>query len=199
MPYLTKEEFAAKILCSPHRGIINDHILSGIPYAFRENPADFGLLKDKLAQGLQMGSEDITIIGSGCTGLSLDPDKFGAPFGAKSDIDVVVVNPALFDRCWLKLCALTRPSLNWSTSDTQNIKEHRSGNVFYGFLKMKYLAGILQPEAFTWNRAFKGLSQYPPLASLDINGRLYRTWDHVRLHQMYSLDLIKRKLEKQPS
>jgi hypothetical protein len=192
MPYLTKDQFAAMVRDNPHREIVEQQIFAGIPFAFRDAPADFDLLRNELAAGLKLDESNITVIGSGRTGFSLDPDKFGAPYGPHSDLDVAVVSNVLFDRCWLKLCALTRPSLTYDARTREIIKEHRQSNVFYGFMKMSHLVGVLAPESYDWNRAFKGLSRQPRLAGLDIKGRLYRTWDHVRLHQLYSLDCIGR-------
>jgi hypothetical protein len=177
---------------SSHREIVEQYILQGVPFAFRNAPSDFALLQSELAAGLKLEEADITVIGSGRTGFSLDPEKFGAPYGPHSDLDVAVVNGALFDKCWLKLCALTRPSLNYDARTREIISEHRQSNLFYGFLKMSHLASVLSPEGYDWNRAFKGLSRQPRLAGLDIKGRLYRTWDHLRLHQLYSLDSISR-------
>jgi hypothetical protein len=194
MPWPTKDEFIELLRTRTPLDIVNEHLLTGTPYAFKAAPEQYELLRTTLATALRIQTEDITVVGSGRIGFSLDPGRFGNPFApATSDIDTVVVSEVLFDSAWHQLCSRGRSVLGLTPNTQQAIKQHRMGNIFNGYIEPDRLAGALTLSP-TWFRTFRGLARMPNLAPLDIQGRLYRTWDHVRYHQIYSLIGIKTQL-----
>jgi len=72
----------------------------GIPFAFRDNPGLYEIIRDWIANRLCIHPKELTLIGSGRQGCSLaPPPKMGKKFDEKSDLDWSAVSPRLFDRC----------------------------------------------------------------------------------------------------
>ena len=70
----------------------------GIPYAFRELPALYEVVRSWLGENLNIHPKEISIIGSARTGQSIAPKKLGKCFGPHSDMDFFVVSSDLFNR-----------------------------------------------------------------------------------------------------
>jgi hypothetical protein len=189
MAYPSKDEFADLLNSRNHQKIVDELLVAGIPFAFQESPADYDTLRGTLSTALHLISDNITVIGSGRIGFSLSPEKYGVPFSSQSDLDVVVVSPELFDRAWLDLLTLGRKYFGLQKTVQTWIDTHKENNIFWGFILPDRLPGVVS-LSLSWFRAFKGLGRSPSLAGRDVNGRLYRTWDHVHVHQLHSLRKI---------
>lgn len=70
----------------------------GIPFAFRDTPALYEQIRFWLASRLAIDPKEITLVGSARLGQSLAPNKLGAPFSPKSDLDLTTVSSSLFER-----------------------------------------------------------------------------------------------------
>jgi hypothetical protein len=72
----------------------------GIPFAFREKPGLYEVVRDWIAIRLSIHPKQLTLIGSSRHGFSLaPPPKRGRRFDEKSDLDWSAVSPELFDHC----------------------------------------------------------------------------------------------------
>lgn len=72
----------------------------GIPFAFREKPGLYEVVRDWVANRLSIHPKQLTLIGSGRQGSSLaPPPKTGKRFDGESDLDWSAVSQELFDRC----------------------------------------------------------------------------------------------------
>jgi hypothetical protein len=195
MPYPTKDEFIGLLKTRKHSELVDEYLLTGIPYAFDSIPASYDLLKTTLAAEFRSGPDDISVVGSGRIGFSLDPEKYGNPYTPNvSDIDTIVVNSKMFDIAWYQMCSKRSRSilsLEWRVKES--LAEHRRNNIYFGYIQPDRLTGAITLSPL-WFRTFKGLARIPALAPFDIHGRLYRTWEHVKIHQLYSLDSIVSKL-----
>ena len=69
----------------------------GIPFAFVECPVLYDSVRLWLGKRLNVHAKEISITGSGRTGESLNPQRTGKPFDAKSDLDLFVVSGKLFN------------------------------------------------------------------------------------------------------
>src|ERR1700684_3928095 len=98
MPYITKDDLLKMLKERRRSEIVENHLLGGLPYIFRDNPAAYKNFVETLSGQFATPVENIGIIGSARTGFSLDPDKFGTPFSAASDVDTIVVNAERFDK-----------------------------------------------------------------------------------------------------
>jgi hypothetical protein len=192
MPYLTKDDLLSMLKERRQLEVVNDHLISGIPYVFRNSPRAHQEFTETLASQLQTPDADICIIGSARTGFSLDPDKFGTPFSIASDVDTIVVNSAMFDKAWSELYGLGIRLYSLSTRVQSAYHRHRTNNLFYGFIQPDALPGIVGIAAY-WFRTLQGLGRIREIADHEVNARLYRTWEHARAHQLYSLEEITTK------
>jgi hypothetical protein len=74
-------------------------LTEGLPSAFLTSPAVYEDLRGWLASRLNVHPKEITLIGSARIGYSLaPPPEFGRPFDVKSDLDLSIVSPSLFQR-----------------------------------------------------------------------------------------------------
>jgi hypothetical protein len=91
--------------------ILDTYYHSGAPYVFGGNADAYGLFRRSLANeissafGIGCHPHQLVICGSAHLGFSAAPnEKFGTPFSfSKSDVDVAVLLPELFDRWWFEL------------------------------------------------------------------------------------------------
>jgi len=193
MPYPSKDEFSELLDSRDHAKIVEELLIAGVPFAFRDSPADYDTLRTTLGVALRLSSDAMTVIGSGRIGFSLAQEKFGAPFSPKSDLDVVVVSAELFDKHGSTFCGSVAGICSLQKTVQSWIDTHKESHIFWGFILPDRLPGAVAISPI-WFRTFRGLARNPSLAGRDVNGRLYRTWDHVHVHQLYSLRKIQQNL-----
>lgn len=194
MTYLSKEQFAHLLKTENHDSIVRAHIFGGTPFVFRDRPEDSELLFQHLSGKLRIRRDDWTIIGSAKTGFSVAPEKYGQPFRAESDIDVVIVSENLFDAIWLDLLRFPRYRLRQlRDSDQDRVRRHEY-EVYWGRVWPHQLLSV-SSKAVGWIDAFRSTSQIPQLAYHEIRGRLYRTWEHAHIYHLYGLRHLARRLE----
>jgi len=193
MTYPSKDEFSDLLNSRDHTKIVDEILVAGIPFAFRDSPADYDVLRTTLGTALHLSADSMTVVGSGRIGFSLSPEKYGTPFLPESDLDAVVVSAEMFDVAWFDLLRLGRKYLNLRKQVQSWVDAHRENHVYFGFIIPDRLPGAVAVSP-TWFRTFRGLARNPSLAGRDVNGRLYRTWDHVYVHQLYSLRRIQQGL-----
>lgn len=172
-----------------------------VPFVFEPKPAEWDTFRTVLVDNLGCAAADISVVGSARLGLSLKPDMNLRAFTDKSDIDVVVVNAALFDALWLALLAAAYPRPPVTERLGPWLKERRN-ELYTGYvtplalrLDPKIYGAKAQPVLETrtlWFNALKEASRYPPRRHEDINGRLYRSWDHAELYHVSSLGALRR-------
>jgi hypothetical protein len=189
MSYPTREEFVTLLSERSHIEIVEEHLIKGVPFAFRDNAALYERLLQTLSHDLELGANSITLVGSGRIGFSLSPHTFGTPFSVESDLDILIVSEDLFDAAWFDMVRLGRKYFSLETKVRNWVTAHRTNNVFWGFIEPGRLPGVVH-FAGNWFRTFHGLSRHQELARRDVSGRLYRTWDHVRIHQLHTLRKI---------
>jgi hypothetical protein len=187
--------------------VTHDFVLSGPVYAFLRRPSDMDLLRSHLVSRLGVAAEKIVVVGSAKTGFSLAPESFPRAFNIRSDIDVVVVDPTLFDTYWA-ICLewyYPRRIETLPQADYDWLKRRRS-DVFWGRFEPHYMryegltvSEVLRPlRTLTtkWFNAFRSLSTYGQFRGRDIKGRLYRTWEHATAYHADGLRQIKTNLQR---
>ena len=128
-------------------------------------------------------------------GSALTPDKFGAPFSERSDVDVIVVSEELFDHSWVDMLTNRRkPWLSLKRITRTYVNEHRERfHIYNGFIYPSLVAEALTIGE-SWTTTFNGLSRIPPLSSRSIGGRLYRTWEHARQYHRRGLEQVRSRI-----
>jgi hypothetical protein len=197
-PFPTKDDFASLLRERSLQEVLDTYFLRGTPFVFRESEAAYDLLKEVLAQSLKITKDSVTMIGSGRVGFSLDPDRFGVPFSDKSDLDIVVVSESMFDGAWLDMLRLGRKYLTLDRGVKRWLEAHRGNHIYWGFVVPDKLPGVVKIST-DWFATFRGLARFTEFARYEVKGRLYRTWEHAKIHQLDALGKIKRKLEPRES
>jgi len=202
MPFLRIDEFRKLLQEKTLDDILDEHIFGGVPYVFRSRPTNTDTLYDHLSKRLGVDAKNITIVGSAKVGFSLSPDNFPRRFTASSDIDVLVIDERLFDMVWTTMlkwhyprrtAGLPRADGDWA--------RHRRREIYWGWFSPEEIKfeGLSFPEVLkpvrdistSWFDAFRTLSHFVEFTSRDVNGRLYRSWDHARLYHLDGLRQVR--------
>jgi hypothetical protein len=88
---------------SPHaeiEAIARLWLSEGIPFAFKDLPVLYEVIRAWIANRLSVHPKEVTLIGSGRQGSSIvPPPKTGKPFDKESDLDWSVISEPLFMKC----------------------------------------------------------------------------------------------------
>jgi hypothetical protein len=200
------ERFKQRMANEELANIVKTAMFEGTPYVFRDEPANFALLRQHIADGLKVSAEMITVIGSAKLGFSASPDTFARAFTEESDIDVIVVDKPVFDRFWHTLLQWSLP-LRGSKLMYNDFKwkQERMEDVYSGwfvpseikFDRIPY--AVLEPIRrlkTSWFNTFRSLSRYSQFAGRDVNGRLYRSWEHATLYHVDGLRRVQKMLKR---
>jgi hypothetical protein len=194
MPYYpTSAEFEKLLRTTNIEEVLYKHVLEGFPYAFRDSETAYTKLRQHLSTVLEVPLRDLTIVGSGRIGFSLDPVQFGRPFSDTSDLDVVVVSAPLFDSTWMEFILPKYRDYNLTNREQRRLKEHKK-YIYWGNIRPDWLPGATQISR-KWLEAFRGLAKYPEFARRDVNGWLFRSWWHVHLYYSRSLKQLANQLK----
>jgi hypothetical protein len=156
-------------------------------------------------QGLALG--DVRVVGSGRHGFSTHPRARFKAFDDDSDIDVVVVNEAIFDKVWISLLVAAYPRLAANREigrwDVPGREELFAGWLTPTAIHMDWrIIGArgtpLSQFKLRWFNALKLAAGHSTKPHHDITGRLYRTWRHAELYHLYSIGQLRRSLERAP-
>lgn len=173
------------------------------PYVFTPEPTKWDTFRDVLVSRLQVSRENIRVVGSARFGFSLKPWNNLRSFSDTSDIDVIIVSSSMFDHLWLALlnAAYPRPPV---IQKLGGWRATRRNEVYTGWLtplEIHLDARIFGSKAkpvlefnTRWFNSFKEASRHPPRRHKDVNGRLYRTWEHAELYHLDSLAALRKSL-----
>lgn len=174
------------------------------PFVFGPSPEKWDLFRDELVTGLEISRSDIRIVGSARLGFSLKPGHNLKSFQETSDIDVLVVNAALFDRLWLALLAAAYPRAPVVNTLPGGWLRQRRNELYTGWLTPLHIrldirifgnkAKPVLDLKTRWFNALKQASRHPRRRHEDVTGRLYRSWEHAELYHLHSLGQLRKTL-----
>ena len=203
MSPLSVNEFKEILLHQELERVVEEHIFAGDPYVFLSRMEEFDNLLNHLCSTLGITHrENIKVVGSAKVGFSLNPDSFGRRFSEKSDIDIIIVDCNLFDKVWEILLKWNYPRRFRLIGNDKNWAKERMEDLYWGWFRPEKIrfSGLSFPETLKplrdistlWFSAFRSLSQVSGFTGLEVNGRLYRTWEHALL---YHVDGLRKILE----
>ncbi len=173
------------------------------PFVFDQKPDAWGAFCGEVGQDLGVVPADIRIVGSARFGFSLRPGNNLKAYSETSDIDVAIVNSDLFDTLWHGLLKAVYPRPPMPHRLGGWLRE-RQKEVYTGWLTPleirldRRIYGERARELFDlntrWFNAFKKASHHPTRRYEDINGRLYRTWQHADLYHLHSIRSLRKAL-----
>jgi hypothetical protein len=185
-------DFKASILRDGIEAAASTHLMDRIPFVFNNDWELYRTWKRKLAKLIEVDPLNITIIGSGGIGFSLNPHKDFRPFSDKSDIDVAVVSEYHFAIAWRALRALKLPDVR-TFKDREAVKEHRTNYIYWGVIATDKVLHYL-PFVRPWTEAVASMTGERPTEEREIKIRLYRDYDALRSYHMNGLETLKATL-----
>ena len=166
-------------------------LAEGVPYAFRNCPAIFEVIRGWLGKRLDVHPKEITLIGSARIGYSLaGGSEFGREFNKSSDLDFSIISPSLFDRLvrasdlFLKDYenGYIRPKNNHQKQLWEENFKFAERNIRKGFLDSKKIpnykrysaAQIINDSMWRLKKNLEITSEAPKVR--DASVRVYRDW-----------------------
>lgn len=185
---------------------MRQYVFGGAPYAFRGKPSSMQRLTDHLCGNMNIAADDVAVVGSAKIGFSLSPDNFPRRFSRYSDIDVVIINGAMFDEFWHSMLRWNYPRRYSLSGVDWDWSKRRRNELYWGWFRPDAIRfeGLSYPDVLkpirnfstTWFNAFQSLSLIPDFSSRKVGGRLYRTWEHALRYHADGLEQIKRISEE---
>lgn len=153
---------------------------------------DFKML---VSDALDIGFNNVVMVGSGKIGFSLSPEKFLKPFtdegDNKSDIDIAIISPQLFDCFW----RLFRASYNVTNKKYYG---YISRGIYRGYISDTDLMNI-DGCRVAWmelsNKATKNL-QRSMYFKHEVHYRIYRDWKDLEEYHIQAIEQLKGELNR---
>lgn len=145
--------------------------------------------KHYVANSLGINFNNISIVGSAKTGVSLSPDKEFKTFDDDSDLDLVLVSPTLFYKFWDAYLDLYREKKSFGYKFV-------TSNIFRRFISIKRP----DPNHLTFKNWIEKVEKfnkdYQVLFNIecDINYRIYDSWESVEKYHFKGIDELKEKV-----
>ncbi len=151
---------------------------------------DFKML---VSDAMHIGFNNVVMVGSAKIGYSLSPNKFLKTFtdegDSKSDIDIAIISPYLFEHFW----KLFRASYD-VTND--GLYKYISRGIYRGYISDRHLCDIEECRV-EWlamsNEATKQL-QRKLYFKHEIHYRIYRDWKDMEEYHIQSIEQLKGKV-----
>ncbi|UTV29013.1 hypothetical protein [Photobacterium atrarenae] len=193
---INKIELKKLILENKPLDFCRSHLFDQNVYIF-ENSEELGVkgeyhdFKCEIGNALNTSPNNIAIVGSGKFGFSMNPTKdIFKDFNRKSDLDVVIACPQIFEKTWWQL----RKSYY---SNQIEVRESHANDIFSKFLvvndKMEYKSThmretitLLEEMKKNINRSFR--------IKRKINYRIYSNWLDVESYHEFGVGLLKNVL-----
>jgi len=183
------EEFRNAIRTGDLRRHVNDFFLFPRPFLFAGRDDLYNEFRHEISSALGVPGRAIAFVGSAQLGFSLNPNYLGRPFGAHSDVDIVIVSAPHFDQAWLELNALTPAEWKLDRLSRERMDRCRQ-DVFWGYVRLWQLPRRLT-IAREWIPILDRLSSDARFGPRQMAGRLYRTWSQVEVSYAFSLQALR--------
>jgi hypothetical protein len=159
---------------------------------FDDPDGTYTAIKQFFAQQLDLSDSDVAVVGSAKIGISLSPYKNFKVFDHEnSDIDLVIVDPNLFQQFWNELFRLfyTR----------SHVKDDFQKEVFLKYVTIERDTSLPSSLLKTWHRRMDNLkseffSKFQ--ISMAIKYRIYQNWEAVEHYHTRGIRKARLKLER---
>lgn len=133
-------------------------------------------VRQSIAEHFGIHVNHVIIVGSAKLGYSVSPTKSLKPFNDKSDVDVAIVNPKLFEKYWLEMFQAKRAMVEWTTlSDARKY-------LFQGWIRPDKLP--LLEIRNSWFDFFAGLQSTEMCSPYPVRGGLYFNHEFLEYYQL---------------
>lgn len=124
--------------------VIDRYLLFGTPYVFEHDEETFFALKADIAKYLKIKQTQIYVVGSAKLGFSIAPGKLFKEFDDDSDIDIAIIDDALYLKRWRILFKYNQKlaKLPYTEKEAKNYEKFKDyffrGWIRPDFFPMKY-------------------------------------------------------------
>ena len=179
-------------------GLLRVWLTEGIPFCFVDRPIVYRRVREHIARGLEIETNDVSMTGSARLGFSLSPYKFLAAFTpGVSDLDLFCVSEAVFARLLAEydqgLAAWKTGAIKVSEKGRQDILDNiahsrriQGGTASSTATRYRSCHRDLSPNSPAAAMAcvrevLAGLDQLPflPKFKATANLRVYQSWDQA--------------------
>lgn len=202
--YVTPTQFRTVISTGVNDTLVDACVQDNVlPFVFGSEATLWADFRTQLSQSLDIQQDDIRIVGSGRFGFSMRPGNNLRAYRDTSDIDVVVVNDALFDKFWDALLTAAYPR-EQTMSQIGGWLRKLQNSVYTGYLVPPDIKLDIQTFGVKanpvlalrslWYKSFHEASEIPPGEFESLQGRIYRSWDHAKHYHRHSLIELRKSL-----
>jgi len=172
------------------RHFVHKHIFHGTPYVFRGRELDYFEFKSRIANKFQIGFHEIFIVGSGKLGFSYHK---GTEFSYDSDIDVVMVNPRLFEKYAKQIC-----DYQYQLDEAGQAPTAREMRMYHQFLQY-FIKGWMRPDKLPtsfqvnllkddWFDFFRSISyEGSEVGNYKVSAGLYKNYWYLEKYHLRSI------------
>lgn len=189
---LERSTLAAELLELTPDDYVSHRLIDRVPAVFDDRFA-YIAWKHELATGLEVDPYGVILVGSACTGYSLNPQKNFRDFHERSDLDVAVVSDRHFDEAWRFLRNLGAKIHKLPTASKKAVNSHRSGHVFDGVIATDTFVEHL-PFGKTWVPVLEAMTLAAPANGRKVKVRLYRDLFALRSYQRRGVEDARTRL-----
>lgn len=183
------EEFCKLVEIEGSEIVVNSLLLEGSIFYFKQDHRRYFNFKNKISEKLSIHPNNIEVIGSARLGFRLKSEKLGKPFGADSDIDVVIVSNDLFEKAWSELIYIKE---RWwhdlSPRERTNLRECQE-HIWWGYIRPDRIPSKAEFSKRWWT-IFEQLSDCDDYERRKIRGRLFKSWKHAQINYCYSIERL---------
>ncbi|PKQ60562.1 hypothetical protein BZG02_19040 [Labilibaculum filiforme] len=198
---MTKENFIEDLKQKESKDIFLDYLQGNNVWYFSDflkmkNPSSaYDNFKRFVSQSLDVNFNNISIVGSGKVGFSMNPEKDFREFCVEhenpkkvSDIDLIIVSSKFFHKFWEAYLELFNEKVNFGYPFV-------SSSIFRKFVSIKNPKPI-HPFFKEWiGKIDKFNKDYQTLFGIkhEINYRIYESWEAVELYHLKGIQELKEK------
>ena len=174
---------------------VRKFIFHGTPIVFKDREHDYFEFRNRIAKKFNVNFFDVFIVGSSKFGFNF---RTGKPFDYDSDIDVVIVNEAMFDEYFKKICDY-QYKLDVEYREIE-IEERQKYADFLRYFVKGWMRPDLLPISFQvnelkndWFSFFDGISNgRSEVGNYEVNAGLYK--NYFFLERYYGTNIGKKYL-----
>lgn len=149
----------------------------------------------EVAKRLNVGENDIIMVGSGRLGFSLNPSQVLKDFDRESDIDLVIIGSRQFDESWVELLSTSNAVESLEEEERRKMKK----------IEREFFKGYMRPDLLpsqsrllrTWFPLLNTTFEIPQVRTRDVNCWLFKSKDHSIDFYSKNIDSIRQATKTQ--
>lgn len=177
--------------------IVSKWLIDSIPHVFNGSLDSFINWKHRVSSLLNVDPSNITVVGSGASGISFNPNKNFKEFNERSDLDVAIISDYHFSESWRYMRNLSpHRMMKLSRVTRESIKKHVEKYIYWGTIATDRMLQHL-PFGKDWYLVFEELKNESPADGREVNARIYKDYESLRAYQMMGIKIISNKLREE--